>query len=87
MLSAFFTFLARLLVVYLAVFFGTLLIWEVAGVVDREGGKGMALAFVIAPVLALLGALLWPLVVPLFRRRTARGSIDAGDRQGGGVSE
>lgn len=63
-----FRFLGRWLIAYVIVFFGTLLIWEVLGVVDREGGKGMALAFVIAPVLGLFGAMFWPIIRPLFGR-------------------
>lgn len=62
MLGAIFRFLGRWVLGYLIVFIGTVLIWQVLGVVDRDGGKGMALAFVIAPVLGLFITLVWSLV-------------------------
>jgi Na+-driven multidrug efflux pump len=83
MLRSVFTFLGRVVICYLVVFFGTLLIWQLFGVTDREGGKGMALAFVIAPVLALLAALLWQPVASLFRRPPASGTGDRGTGNGG----
>lgn len=42
-------------VTYAVVLFGTLAAWHVFGVVDRDGGGAMALAFVIAPLIALIG--------------------------------
>jgi len=62
MLGAILRFLGRWVLGYLIVFVGTVLIWQVLGVVDRDGGKGMALAFFIAPVLGLFITLVWPLV-------------------------
>src|SRR5262245_20333641 len=40
---------------YAVVLFGTLAAWHVLGVVDRDGGGAMGLAFVIAPFFALIG--------------------------------
>lgn len=39
---------------YAVVFFGTLAAWHAFGVVDRDGGGSMGLAFVIAPFVALV---------------------------------
>lgn len=39
---------------YALVFFGTLAVWQMLGVVDRDGGGSMGLAFVIAPAVAVL---------------------------------
>lgn len=83
MLGSVFRFLGRVVIAYLVVFFGTLLIWEVFGVTDREGGKAMALAFVIAPVLALFAALLWEPVASRFRRPPAPGAGEGGTGNGG----
>lgn len=40
---------------YAVVFFGTLAAWHVLGVVDRDGGGTMGVAFVIAPLIAAIG--------------------------------
>ncbi len=48
-------FIAGAIATYAVVLFGTLLVWDLTGVHDRDGGGAMGLAFVIAPVVALLG--------------------------------
>ena len=80
MFAGVFRFLGRVVIAYLVVFFGTILIWEIFGVTDREGGKGMALAFFIAPVGALFAALLWPSIASLLRRPAAGEGGDDGKR-------
>lgn len=76
MLSTLFKFCARFAIAYLIVFFGTILIWEIFGVTDREGGKGLALAFFIAPVTALFGTIAWPMVSPMLVRAMRVGKDD-----------
>lgn len=62
---------------YAAVFFGTLGAWQVLGVIDRDGGGSMALAFTIAPIAALFGGSVTAVSAGVFavrRRGAAPGS-------------
>lgn len=56
-LRAFGWFLAFGIATYLVVLFGTLLAWDLLGIADHDVGGAMGLAFVIAPVLAIMGGL------------------------------
>lgn len=50
------------LLAYFLVLIGTAILWDMLGVVDRDGGGAMAIAFFIAPLIALLagaGAAFW----------------------------
>lgn len=50
-------FLAGLVLGYLVILFGWIGYAELAGVVDRDGGKGMAIAFLVAPVGAVVSGI------------------------------
>lgn len=70
------------------VFFGTLAVWEVMGVADRDGGRGMGLAFGIAPLVALLAGTVGAIMagVRVHRRGVAaaagNGAVTAAGRPG-----
>jgi hypothetical protein len=51
------------LAIYAVTLFGTLLYWELTGVHDRDGGGAMGLAFVIAPVVGVMGGVVSAAVV------------------------
>lgn len=47
-------FFVAALLAYVLVIVGTAVVWDLAGVVDRDGGGGMAVAFFFAPLAALV---------------------------------
>lgn len=51
------SFLVAATFAYLAVIVGIAIIWDLMGVVDRDGGGAMAIAFFFAPIAALIGGI------------------------------
>jgi hypothetical protein len=58
---------------YAAVFFGHIALWHVLGVVDRDGGGAMGVAFVIAPAIAVIGGIAGAVAAALYARRRQAG--------------
>ena len=59
---------------YAAVVFGTMAVWEMIGVRDRDGGGAMALGLVIGPVVAVIVGIVAAIIAAVVaerRRRTA----------------
>ncbi len=69
-LKALVAFLGCALAAYLVVLFGTLGVWEMFDVVDRDGGGGMAVAFGIAPLVAVIAGIVGGLVAWVRAQRT-----------------
>lgn len=68
---------------YAAVLFGHIALWHVLGMVDRDGGGAMAVAFVIAPAVAAIGGIAGAVAAALYdrRRRTTRSFSPQADRR------
>lgn len=66
---------------YAAVFFGALTAWHVLGVVDRDGGGTMGLAFVIAAVTALVGGGAGAIVAVVFANRRGKSAPSRPDER------
>ena len=67
-------FIAGAVATYLVVVFGTVLVWDLAGVHDQDGGGAMALGLVVGPAIAMIGGLAAVLALLLWdgkRRRNA----------------
>ncbi len=58
---------------YAVVLFGHIALWQVLGIVDRDGGGGMAVAFVIAPAIAVIGGIAGAVAAALYERRRLAG--------------
>lgn len=63
-------FVAGVVATYAIVLFGTVLVWSLIGVVDRDGGGHMALAFIIAPGFAIVGGLVAGVLAARWRGRS-----------------
>ena len=63
------------------VFFGTLAAWHVLGVVDRDGGGSMGLAFVIAPLVALVGGGAGAIAAGVYARRRTSSLPTSGEEE------
>ncbi|MFN3892041.1 MAG: hypothetical protein ACK4MV_16720 [Beijerinckiaceae bacterium] len=61
-------FLAGTIAVYLMVAIGTLVVWEITGYRDLDGGAAMTVAFIFAPSIALPAGL----AAAVYRWRKAR---------------
>jgi hypothetical protein len=57
---------------YAAVLFGTLAVWEMMGVRDRDGGGTMALGLVIGPVAAVFGGVIAAAIAAVVAERRRR---------------
>ena len=73
-------FVAGLVATYAIVLFGTVLVWSLLGVVDRDGGGHMGLAFVVAPGSALVGGLVAGVLAARGRGRHEPAAGGAGRR-------
>jgi len=62
---------------YLLVVAGTLVVWEILGVHDQDGGGSMALGLVIAPAIALIGGIAGAVLVLAWAARRARNAPPA----------
>ncbi len=75
-------FLVAAAATYAVVLFGTLGAWHVLGIVDRDGGGSMGLAFVIAPLIALVGGGAGAIAAGIYARRRGQGApAGAGERR------
>jgi hypothetical protein len=76
------SFLAGLIVTYVAVVAGALIYMDVYRVFDRDGGMSMAIMFAIGPLAGLVGGTLCAIVVPIWlsRRDLRRGPSAAPPR-------
>jgi hypothetical protein len=76
---AFLGFIAGTVITYLAVIFGTLLVWQWLGIHDQDGGGHMALALVIAPFFALIGGIVGAVLVRMLASRHRRNAPPSAD--------
>lgn len=71
---------------YAVVLFGTLAAWQMLGVVDQDGGGSMGLAFVIAPLAALVGGIITAIVTIVRVHQRLQGTPIGSDERQRGVS-
>ena len=76
------TFVVCAAATYAVVLFGTLTAWQILGSADGDGGGSMGLAFVIAPIVALICGLAGAIAAALYaRRRSSNAPASAEERR------